>query len=74
MKVKRYCPVGVGERLQRAMYDKNMDAVKLGSIIGIDRKTIYGYQHNDVAMSITICVKLCGVLGITPNYLLLGKE
>ena len=27
MKVKRYCPVGVGERLQRAMYDKNMDAV-----------------------------------------------
>ena len=74
MPVKQYPPRGVAERLQRTMWDKDIDSVQLARAIGVDRKSIYTYLHGEVPMTITTCVKVCGVLGITPNQLLLGKE
>lgn len=74
MPVKQYPPQGMGERLQRAMWDRDMDSVTLAKRIGMDRKSIYMYLSNDTPMTVTTCVKICGVLGITPNQLLLGKE
>lgn len=71
---KQYCPPGVGDRLAQAMYDRNIDGVRLGRMVGLDRKTIYSYTHDDVPMTITTCFKVCAILGITPNYLITGKE
>lgn len=71
---KQYPPQGVGQRLRRAMWDKDYDSVKLAGEIGMDRKSIYMYLDDYVPMTITTCVKICAVLNISPNYLLLGKE
>lgn len=71
---KQFCPPGVGDRLTRAMRDKKMDCIRLGKAVGLDRKTILGYKHDDTPMTITTCFKICAILGITPNYLITGKE
>lgn len=65
---------GFGHRLERLIYDNDLNCVEVGKRIGKDRKTVYSYRDGEsMPDGVTIC-RLCDVLHTTPNYLLWGKK
>ena len=74
MKRKQYPHYEIGKRLEDLMYDQNISDSTLAKRIGKNRKTLLAYRHNESEMGIVTLMKICSVLGTTPNYLLYGKE
>jgi transcriptional regulator with XRE-family HTH domain len=74
MERKQYPYCEIGKRLEDLMYDHNISDRALAERIGKKRKSILSYRHNESEMGIVTLMKICSVLGTTPNYLLYGKE
>lgn len=65
---------GYLQRLNEAYILSGLNAVKLGEIIGKERKTIYGYLHGDSTPDALTLAKLCIALNIGADWLLFGKD
>jgi transcriptional regulator with XRE-family HTH domain len=74
MERKQYPYCEIGKILEDLMYDQNISDRTLAERIGKKRKSILSYRHNESEMGIVTLMKICSVLGTTPNYLLYGKE
>lgn len=65
---------GFGERLDRLIYDRNLNCAELGRRIGKDRKSVYTYRNGEAMPDGVVICRMCTALQTTPNYLLWGKE
>lgn len=65
---------GFAERLDELILGKNFSYTYVAERIGRDRKSVYAYKDGTVVPDGLVILKLCYLLGTTPNYLLLGKE
>ena len=74
MERKQYPYYEIGERLENLMHNQNISDSALAKRIGKNRRAILAYRHNESEMGIVTLMKICSVLGTTPNYLLYGKR
>lgn len=56
------------------MYKKNISGVKLGKLIGADRRRIYEWKNGDLMPNAYYLAKICKALDVSADYLLFGKE
>ena len=65
---------GFPERLVEAMEASDMNCVELGKLIQRDRKAIYMYRNGDVAPDVLTVARMCAVLHISADWLLVGTS
>ena len=65
--------IGFADRLNQAMYDKDINATQLGRLVGMERKTVYSWQWGDSMPNSLILARICKVLGVSADYLLFGS-
>lgn len=65
--------IGFADRLNQAMYDKDMNATQLARLVGVDRKTVYMWQWGDTMPNALILARICKVLSVSADYLLFGS-
>lgn len=65
--------IGFADRLNQAMYDRDMNASQLAKLVGMERKTVYSWQWGDSMPNSLILARICKVLGVSADYLLFGS-
>ena len=66
--------IGFADRLNQAMYDKDINATQLGRLVGMERKSVYTWQWGYTMPNSLILARICKVLGVSADYLLFGSE
>lgn len=66
--------VGFADRLNQALYDRNISAQKLAKLVGMDRKTVYCWTNGYSIPNALILAKMCKVLHVSADYLLFGER
>lgn len=64
----------MGERIKAARKRKKITQQKLGDLIGLNEKTISAIENDNALTKLENLVKICDVLEVSPNYLLLGTS
>jgi len=59
-----------GERLEEKRKDLQLTQKGLGSIVGVDGKTISAYENEEIFPRMNTLIKLIETLDISPEYLL----
>lgn len=62
--------IGFADRLNQAMYDRDVNAVQLGKMVGLDS---YTWTRGYAMPNSLILAKLCGIFNLSADYLLFGK-
>lgn len=65
--------IGFADRLNQAMYDRDMSASQLAKLVGMERKTVYTWQWGYTMPNSLILARICNVLGVSADYLLFGS-
>lgn len=65
--------IGFADRLNQAMYDRDVNATQLAKLVGMERKTVYSWQWGDSMPNSLILARICKVLGVSADYLLFGS-
>lgn len=65
--------IGFADRLNQAMYDRDMNASQLAKLVGMERKTVYTWQWGYTMPNSLILARICNVLGVSADYLLFGS-
>ena len=66
--------VGFAERLNQALYERNISGQKLAKLVGMERKTVYMWTNGDVMPNSLILERICKVLNVSADYLLFGEK
>lgn len=65
--------IGFADRLNQAMNNRGLNAVQLGELIDMERKTIYTWQWGYTMPNALILARICKVLDVSADYLLFGS-
>lgn len=67
---------GIKLRMNKARADKKVSTFKLAHEIGVSWSMIYRWESldNEVLPRVENLVKFCKLLGVSTDYVLLGKE
>ena len=69
-KTKHYTPIKFQKRLKEEMDKRNMTAIQLGGVLGVDRKTIYSWYLGDTCPDMMSFYKICRLFGKTMEYMI----
>lgn len=58
-----------GKRLDDLLYEHDMSASALAKAIGVDRKTIYAYIHDERGINLNTAVKIADYFGVSMDWL-----
>ena len=61
---------GIGERLRRLRLDNDLTQAEVAQSIGVTQQTYSRYEGSNAKPDSDIIVKLCGLYGVTADYLL----
>ena len=65
----------VGNRIKRLRKMRKMSVIDIANKIGVSRSNIYRYESDEIEkMPYTTLVPIARALGVTPTFLLTGKE
>jgi len=59
----------LNEKMKEARLEKKLSQAELAKLIGVSRQTINMIENGDYNPTITLCVKICKVLGKTLDEL-----
>ena len=65
--------IGFADRLNQAMYDKDMSGVQLAKLVGMERKSVYSWQWGYSMPNSLILARICKALDVSADYLLFGS-
>lgn len=66
--------VGFADRLQQAIYDKEISKKKLAELIGCDRRSVYEWCWGNTMPNSLLLARMCKVLNVSVDYLLFGER
>lgn len=65
----------VGHRIKRLRKEKKISVNSISQQIGVSRSNFYRYESDEInKMPYTTLVPIAKILGVSPSYLLTGKE
>lgn len=65
----------VGNRIKRLRKLRKMSVIDIANKIGVSRSNVYRYESDEIEkMPYTTLVPIAKALGVSPAYLLTGKE
>ena len=59
----------INEKLRKARIEKGLSQTELAKLIGVSRQTINMIENNDYNPTISLCLKICKILGKTLDEL-----
>ena len=71
---KAYCIMRAGERVMERIWELDMPLQTLSDRTGVSRSTLYAFLYNGTDLSSMRLAKVCGVLGLSMDYVMGLKE
>ena len=71
---KAYCIMSAGERVMERIWELDMPLQTLSDRTGVSRSTLYAFLYNGTDLSSMRLAKVCGVLGLSMDYVMGLKE
>ena len=71
---KAYCVMSAGERVMERIYELDIPLQTISDRTGVSRSTIYSFIYNGIDISSMRLAKICGVLGLSMDYVMGLKE
>ena len=71
---KAYCVMSAGERVMERIWELDMPLQTLSDSTGVSRSTLYAFLYNGTDLSSMRLAKVCGVLGLSMDYVMGLKE
>ena len=67
---KAYCIMSAGERVMERIWELDMPLQTLSDRTGVSRSTLYAFLYNGTDLSSMRLAKVCGVLGLSMDYVM----
>ncbi|MCD8143865.1 MAG: helix-turn-helix domain-containing protein [Oscillospiraceae bacterium] len=74
MKVQKDCYVKIGARIRLGRESNGLTQKELATAVDVTSQHISDLERGVVGPSVPMVIRLCGVLNLSADYLLLGKE
>ena len=71
---KAYCIMSAGERVMERIWELDMPLQTLSDRTGVSRSTLYAFLYNGTDLSSMRLAKVCGVLGLSMDYVMGLKQ
>ena len=71
---KVHCTLSAGERVMERIFELDMPLQTLSDRTGVSRSTLYAFLYNGTDLSSMRLAKVCGVLGLSMDYVMGLKE
>ena len=71
--IKETIDMNIGERIRAERKKKDITQKELGELIGRSAAQITKIENNQADMPLSLFIKICNILHISPNYLITGK-
>lgn len=71
---KAYCIMSAGERVMERIWELDMPLQTISDRTGVSRSTLYAFLYNGTDLSSMRLAKICGVLGLSMDYVMGLKE
>ena len=71
---KAYCIMSAGERVMERIWELDIPLQTISDRTGVSRSTLYSFLYNGTDLSSMRLAKICGVLGLSMDYVMGLKE